>query len=319
MSEEALFRKTVVAVMPVVEQNEDLAQRFGAAKQLPETIEYADRQISTAPSSEKHNVNSQHIASLIQNARQQIEQALQSQDPEQIEPALDTCNDLIMQIAEPYKDQSRSVMFELLNMRAALFRSAGYYMEEVRDKLQSYQYFGDPISALRRWKPANQSTSDQRNSHFLSLLDDMDTKDEFLDPSNDFYSTSMEQQEAEGRGRFVVSTEDIKVGTELVREKGYCVVVEKNYLLLICNRCLKPTRDQPYPCPGCNKVVYCCPRCAVIGWKFHQYVCGFTDVKANVFVCIKSGVSINRIARIGLEKACQLYARYENKERFNVF
>ena len=237
-----LFLKTLRAVLPVAKKYDILSQRFVVAKQIPEVNEFAQRQISRVRPNQKYDRNSQEITSKIEKIQLDIEEA-------KTEDAINKCNWIIRRINDPYGDRGRDVMFEMLNKRASLFRNAGYFAEEVKDKLHSYQYFGVSTSALRRWKPANQVAGGQENNPFLSLLDDMDQRDEYLDPCNDFYSKSMEQHEQEGRGRFVVAKEKIETGTLLIREKAYAVIVEKGYLKLICNRCLTPVKDQPYPCP----------------------------------------------------------------------
>ena len=285
----------------------NVVERFAAAKQKSKVVRFIQRQLSKVKSNAKYSSNSQQIVNSIQNTKQLIGQ-------ERIKDAINNCNWIIRHVEDPYGGESRETIFEVLTMRANLFRSGEYYMKEVKDKLYSYQYFGAHSSWLRRWKSVSESLGKgNEDNPFLSFSDDMAQHDEYFDSSNDFYSDAMILQEQEGQGRFVVAGKDIEQKTELIREKAYAVEIEPEFILKVCSRCLTPLHDQHYPCPRCPKVAFCSPRCAFIGWRSHRYVCGFIDVQPEVTL------GTNCIARIGIEKAIQLYSRYLNGERYNIF
>lgn len=73
----------------------------------------------------------------------------------------------------------------------------------------------------------------------------------------------------EGRGRFMITTRDLKAGDPVVRSFPYCYAVCDDVKEYCCQYCLDDsTREKEhlkYNCEGCNQVWYCSERCKQLG------------------------------------------------------
>ena len=88
------------------------------------------------------------------------------------------------------------------------------------------------------------------------------------------FSSCVEIQWSEGRGRYGVATRDLLPGTELLQERPLAAKLKGEQRGEYCDHCLVRTALRPLPCSHCS-VVYCSRACRqTASSSYHRWECG---------------------------------------------
>lgn len=91
----------------------------------------------------------------------------------------------------------------------------------------------------------------------------------------DAASSSIEIQQNNKVGRYVVATENIKLGEVISVEKAYVQQIRHCSKELYCSECLNPCFNL-IPCQNCTKIMYCSEECMQKAYNsYHKYSCKF--------------------------------------------
>ena len=91
-------------------------------------------------------------------------------------------------------------------------------------------------------------------------------------------TSKMDIQHREGRGRYCVALETVKVGELVATEIPYMSVLDPEFYNSHCFHCMTPT-NRPIGCLQCSGIRYCSTSCRKASWDSgHRFECQFLDV-----------------------------------------
>jgi len=93
----------------------------------------------------------------------------------------------------------------------------------------------------------------------------------------------------EGRGRFLLASDDMKAGDPVISSFPYCYAVCDDVKESVCQYCFEEILEEesgtkpelPIRCPGCHQVWYCSDKCKKMDEDQHRYECKTMDAFFN--------------------------------------
>lgn len=162
--------------------------------------------------------------------------------------------------------------FKSFNLAKELLASAG---QQHKDKLISItskiRKLGDVMEVTESM--SNATSIEQEIIKKRRLAPELNRDRNILLPSA---STSIELTDSVDRGRCLVATEDIHIGTTVIVEKAFASILLAEFKESHCHHCLHWTPG-PVPCHRCSQVGFCSTICRDEA-TYHQSECGLTDL-----------------------------------------
>lgn len=136
-----------------------------------------------------------------------------------------------------------------------------------------------------------------------------------MDPNEVFEGThaAIEIRYEEGRGRFAVASEDIPMGTTLIRERPLTYTLNPDRFGTHCQHCFKPIRGV-VPCPKCTWVCFCTPDCRDKALEsYHKYECGIMKLFLESGFNVYPYLALRLVCQEGLAKLLELRPSIESR------
>lgn len=93
-----------------------------------------------------------------------------------------------------------------------------------------------------------------------------------------FIVDCLEMQRNERCGRFIVTTQDLKIGDVIGIEEPYCTTLAHDKLYEWCDNCCMENARNLIPCTTCTRAMYCSEKCRTEAFeRFHKYECPVID------------------------------------------
>lgn len=97
-------------------------------------------------------------------------------------------------------------------------------------------------------------------------------------PSIPFVARCLEMKTSPQKGRYIVTTADLKPGQIIAIEEPFIYSLEKEHRYRKCANCLTENFLNLIPCKSCTCTMYCSQECLVESQKgFHQYECPIAE------------------------------------------
>ncbi|XP_057367803.1 SET and MYND domain-containing protein 4-like [Daphnia carinata] len=188
--------------------------------------------------------------------------------------------------------------FKSFNLAKELLASAG---QQHKDKLISItskiRKLGDVMEVTECM--SNATSIEQEIIKKRRLAPELNRDRNILLPAA---STSIELTDSVDRGRCLVATEDIHIGTTVIVEKAFASILLTEFKESHCHHCLHWTPG-PVPCHRCSQVGFCSTVCRDEAWAaYHRSECGLTDVFRRTRVGNNGLLAVRTVLKTGRQK-----------------
>ena len=167
--------------------------------------------------------------------------------------------------------------------------------------------FDDPVLSENKSKlliKLRELNESMKNIGTISKKPEKMTKIEKRNKYFDGFSDVVEMRSSESRGRYMVATENIPVGTVIGAENPICSVLTDQKTETQCSECFRIISSNYFlPCLGCGEARFCSPRC----WASssgprsrHRLECGLRADLGPVLKEVKGGDSVPEYHRLCL-------------------
>ncbi|KAI9562815.1 hypothetical protein GHT06_010270 [Daphnia sinensis] len=188
--------------------------------------------------------------------------------------------------------------FKSFNLAKELLESAG---QQHKDKLISItskiRELGDVVMEVTECM-SNATSIEREIIKKRRLAPELNRDSNVLLPAA---STSIELTDSLDRGRCLVATEDIHIGTTVIVEKAYASILLAEFKESHCHHCLHWTPG-PVPCHRCSQVGFCSTICRDEAATYHRFECGLTDVFHRTRVGNHGLLAVRTVLKTGRDK-----------------
>lgn len=102
-----------------------------------------------------------------------------------------------------------------------------------------------------------------------------------------YIADCLEMKKSQEFGRYIVTNQDLKVGTVIAMEDPFSKSVIPAARYKRCSNCLAHNLLNLFPCDICCSTMFCSEECRKINWeKYHQFVCPVVDILDALFTKI---------------------------------
>ncbi|XP_074602157.1 protein-lysine N-methyltransferase SMYD4-like [Brevipalpus obovatus] len=188
---------------------------------------------------------------------------------------------------------SKELLFSLANRATALFHLARY--NECLSDIEKAFAYGYPLESaekliqkqlmckkkLQELSPSTSGPSTQPATASSEQKTDqnIEREEDEIRPAIRFYvHPKILVSDRNDKGCGLIADENIPIGNSILIDQAVVCSLSPDNFLDHCYHCLCPLPYQPYPCRGCNQIVFCDKKCSDIAWEqYHSHECKYLD------------------------------------------